>query len=74
MLVDDDMLTRDGVIARYILGFCFFFLPFTEMLTGNLAAVSGVLGVVEITTAILRYSPLNELLDLIEQNGISGRD
>ncbi|MGI5920444.1 MAG: YgaP-like transmembrane domain [Syntrophomonadaceae bacterium] len=58
------MLTRDGVIARFILAFCFFFLSGTEMVTGWLAAISGTLGTVELATALLRYSPLYELYNL----------
>lgn len=55
------MLTRDGVIARYILAFCFFFLSGTELVTGWPATICGVLGTIEITTALLHYSPLYEL-------------
>jgi hypothetical protein len=62
------MLTKDGVIARYILGFCFFFMSGSEMITGNLATISGVLGTIEITTAMLKYSPLYELIDLIKES------
>jgi len=62
------MLNRDGVIARFILAFCFFFLSGTQILTGGLATLSGVLGVVELTTALLRYSPLQELIDIAKEN------
>lgn len=55
------MLTRDGVIARYILAFSFFFLSGSGMITGTLAMISGVLAIVELGTAILKYSPIYEL-------------
>lgn len=58
------MLSRDAVIARFILAFCFFFLSGTEILTGGLATLSGVLGTVELATALLRYSPLQEVFEL----------
>lgn len=56
------MLSRDGVIARYIFAFCFFFLSGTELITGWPATICGVLGTIEITSALLWYSPLNELV------------
>ncbi|KUG03466.1 hypothetical protein ASZ90_019102 [hydrocarbon metagenome] len=60
------MLSKDGVIARYILAFCFFFLSGSQMLTGTAGAISGILGTVELGTALLRYSPLYELYDLLK--------
>ena len=60
------MLSRDGVIVRLILAFAFFFLSGTEILTGNLATLSGVMGTVELATALLRYSPLQELIDYVK--------
>lgn len=61
------MLSRDGVIARFILAFCFFFLSGSEILTGGLATLSGVLGTIELATALLRYSPVYELYDMAKQ-------
>lgn len=55
------MLSRDGVIARYILAFCFFFLSGSQLITGWPATISGVMGCIELATALLRYSPLYEL-------------
>lgn len=52
------MLTRDGVIARYIFAFCFFFLSGTEMVTGWPATCCGVAGTIELATALHRWSPL----------------
>ncbi|NLN87991.1 MAG: hypothetical protein GX133_10420 [Syntrophomonadaceae bacterium] len=56
------MLTRDGVIARLILAFCFFFLSGTEMVTGWPATCCGVAGTIELATAINRWSPLVEIV------------
>ncbi|MGB4303126.1 MAG: YgaP-like transmembrane domain [Syntrophomonadaceae bacterium] len=61
------MLTRNGIIARFILAFCFFFLSGTEILTGGLATLSGVLGTVELATALLRYSPLQEIIAIVTE-------
>ncbi len=61
------MLSRDGVIARFILAFCFFFLSGSEILTGWTATLSGILGTIELTTALLRYSPLYEWYDIRKQ-------
>jgi hypothetical protein len=55
------MLTKDGIIARYILAFCFFFLSGSQLITGWPATISGVMGCIELATALLRYSPLYEL-------------
>ncbi len=60
------MISKDGVIARYILAFCFFFLSGSQMLTGTAGAISGILGTVELATALLHYSPLYELYDLLK--------
>ena len=58
------MLSRDGVIARYILAFCFFFMSGSELITGWTATISGVMGCVELVTALHRYSPLYELYEI----------
>jgi hypothetical protein len=57
------LLSRDGVIARYIFAFCFFFLSGTELITGWPATISGVIGTIEFASALLWYSPLYELAD-----------
>lgn len=58
------MLNRDGVITRFLFAFCFYFLSGTQMVTGHLATISGVLGTIALTSAILHYSPLVEYLAL----------
>jgi hypothetical protein len=67
LMKEADMLSRDGVIARYILAFCFFLLSGAELVTGWPATICGVLGTVELGTALLRYSPLNELIDILHE-------
>ncbi|MDD3024285.1 MAG: hypothetical protein PHE26_10360 [Syntrophomonadaceae bacterium] len=57
------MLSRDGVIARYILAFCFFFMSGTQLISGWAATISGVMGCIELVTALLQYSPLYELYE-----------
>lgn len=61
------MLSKDGVIARYIFAFCFFFLSGTELVTGYPASVCGVLGTVELATALFCYSPLHESINYLSE-------
>ena len=56
------MLSRDGIIARYIFSLCFFLLSGSELITGWLGTISGVLGTIELATALLCYSPFNEII------------
>ncbi|PKM77214.1 MAG: hypothetical protein CVU90_08675 [Firmicutes bacterium HGW-Firmicutes-15] len=60
------MLSRDGVIARYIFAFCFFFLSGSELITGWPATISGVLGTIEFATAVLWYSPLYDWAEYLK--------
>jgi len=57
------MLSHDGVIARYILAVCFFFASGSGLVTGWFATLCGVLGTVQLACALLRYSPVMELID-----------
>lgn len=71
------MLSRDGVIARYIFAFCFFFLPGSEMISGWPATVCGLLGSIELASGVLGYSPLVEFFESGRKNPdpqISGAD
>ncbi len=61
------MLTKDGIIARYIFAFCLFLMSGTEAVTGSIAAWFGVLGTIELTTALLRYSPLVVLIEILNR-------
>lgn len=58
------MLSKDGIKARIVLALCFFFLSGSGILTGWIATISGVLGTIELATALLRYSPLNEWYEM----------
>lgn len=62
------MLSRDGVIARFIFAFCFFFLPGSEMISGWPATVCGLLGSIELASGVLGYSPLVELFNSNRKN------
>ena len=64
------MLTRDGVIARYIFAFCFFFLSGSKLITGWPAAFSGILGTIELVTALMWYSPLYDLKDILAERAL----
>jgi len=57
------MLSRDGVVARYILAVCFFFASGSCLVTGWVATLCGVLGTIQLASALLRYSPIMELID-----------
>lgn len=59
------MLTKDGVIARLIFTFCLFYLSGTQILIGIPAAICGVMGTALLVSALLMYSPLYELYDII---------
>lgn len=55
------MLTKDGVWARFIFALCFFLLSGSCMITGWPATLCGIFGTVELTCALLHYSPLVEI-------------
>ncbi len=61
------MLSSDGAWARFIFALCFFLLSGSEMITGGLATLSGVAGTIELATALLRYSPLQELFQFLTE-------
>ncbi len=56
------MLDLKGVIIRYAICLCCFLLSGTGTITGWPATICGVLGTIELATALLRYSPLCEVL------------
>jgi hypothetical protein len=58
------MLTRDGVIARFIWCLCFYFVSATGMVHGGVASICGILATVLLTSALLHYSPLVEFLTI----------
>ncbi len=65
------MLSSDGAWARLIFSFCLFLLSGSEMITGWLATLAGVAGTVELATALLRYSPLHELIQLLYKQQVN---
>lgn len=60
------MLTRDGVIARWLLVFCFYFASGSGLVQGWPATLCGVLGTINLACALLHYSPLKELIDYLQ--------
>lgn len=65
------MISKDGVIARYILAFSFFFASGSQLVTGWMAGVCGVLGTIELATALLKYSPLYDIFNHLKSHGAS---
>ncbi|HWP95708.1 MAG TPA: hypothetical protein VN426_02580 [Syntrophomonadaceae bacterium] len=59
------MLSKDGIKARYIFTLCCFLASGSQMVTGLAASICGVLGCIELSTALLGYSPLQELLEML---------
>ncbi len=58
------MLSKKSVMIRYAICLCCFLLSGTETVTGWTATVCGVFGTIELACALLRYSPLVELLKI----------
>lgn len=57
------MLSKEGVIIRYMLCLGCFLLSGTETITGWPATICGVVGTIELATALLQYSPLHEIME-----------
>lgn len=57
------MLTNREALLRLVVAIGLFLLSGTETVTGSAAMVCGILGTMELATALLRYSPLMELLN-----------
>jgi hypothetical protein len=55
------MLSRNGVYARLVLCLGCFILSGSGLVTGWLGAVSGTIGTIELATALLRYSPVDDI-------------
>ncbi|MDI9468057.1 MAG: hypothetical protein ACOX0N_09575 [Syntrophomonadaceae bacterium] len=58
------MLSKKSVIIRYAIFLVCFLLSGTETVTGWTATFCGVFGTIELASALLRYSPLVELLSM----------
>jgi hypothetical protein len=67
------MLSKKSVIIRYAIFLVCFLLSGTETVTGWTATFCGVFGTIELASALLRYSPLVELLSMsgIRLSGVS---
>lgn len=59
------MLTKKEVIMRYIACVVLFFLSGSEIITGWAGTICGVIGTIELATALLHYSPLIEALTVL---------
>lgn len=58
------MLSKKSVIIRYAIFLGCFLLSGTETVTGWTATICGVLGTIQLACALLRYSPMVELLNM----------
>jgi len=58
----ETMLSKEGVIIRYMICLGCFLLSGTETITGWPATICGVVGTIELATALLQYSPWTELM------------
>ncbi len=56
------MLSSKSVIIRYAICLCCFLLSGSGTITGWPATICGVIGTIELGTALLQYSPLCEIL------------
>lgn len=58
----DSMLSKKEVKIRYLICLVLFFLSGTKIITGWPAAICGVVGTMELATALLWYSPFNDIV------------
>jgi hypothetical protein len=59
------MLTNKQVSWRYVACLFFYFLSGSGFVSGWAGAICGVLGTIELATALLHYSPLVEALMML---------
>lgn len=57
------MLTKAEALFRLAVAVTLFLLSGTQTVTGAAATVCGVLGTIELATALVRYSPMMELFN-----------
>ena len=74
----DNMLSKNEVRVRFIICLCLFSLSGSGLITGWLGAICGVIGTIELATALLRYSPAYDLknslnLNVKPQRGLTGK-
>lgn len=58
----DNMLSKKEVKIRYLICLALFFLSGSKIITGWPAAICGVVGTMELATALLWYSPLHDTI------------
>lgn len=59
------MLNSKEVLFRYIMAAVLFITAGTGMLNGKAVTLCTIIGVIELATAMTRYSPLMEILQMI---------
>jgi len=59
------MLNRKEVIMRYVACLILYCLSGSGTVTGWAGTICGVLGTIELATALLRYSPVHEALTML---------
>ncbi|MEA4926227.1 MAG: hypothetical protein VB084_13065 [Syntrophomonadaceae bacterium] len=55
------MLTKNGVKIRLAISLGLFLLSGSQLITGGWGTLCGVIGTMELATALLGYSPVNDL-------------
>lgn len=60
------MLNRQERLFRLLVALVLYVGSATEIVTGTMAVLGGVLGTVELATALMAYSPLIEIIDNIQ--------
>lgn len=62
------MLNQDGIKARYIFALCFFLASGSGMVGGLPATLCGIMGCIELSSALLGFSPLHALVLVLLKN------
>lgn len=57
----DIMLSKNGVKVRFLICLGLYFLSGSQMITGWMGTLCGVIGTIELATALLQYSPVNDM-------------
>lgn len=55
------MLSKNGIKVRFLISFGLFFLSGSQIVTGWMGTLCGVIGTIELATALLQYSPVNDI-------------
>lgn len=59
------MLNSREVLFRYVIAAVLFIIAGTGVLAGKAVTICSIIGVVELATAMTRYSPLMDVLEMI---------